>query len=383
MTPGATDVSSIEAFRRDARRWLDRNVPRTPLPSGDTYEGFTAHRDWERRLFDSRWAVVDWPAEYGGREVSPWHWLAFEDEYYGSGAPSRVNQNGIFLLAPSIFGYGTEEQKRRLLPRIAAAEDVWCQGWSEPGAGSDLAAIRTQARSADGSWYLSGQKTWTTRGAFSTHIFVIARSDPKSTRHHGLSYFLVPLDAEGVTVRGFERLDGDLAFADVFFDEVRVPDGDVLGAVGAGWTVAMSTTASERGRTLRSPARFSASARRLAAEAFDRDADIGPAAARRVTSAWIQAQAYEAFTRHQLARDLVGEAQGVESSLNKLVWSELDLEISTAALGIASNRDMVDPTWLKSFLFALAGPIYAGTNEVQRNIVAQRLLGLPRPRISI
>src|SRR4051794_17369188 len=256
-----------EAFRAEARGWLEANVPHG-LPSGDTRDGFAAHLEWERRLFRDRWAVVSWPHVYGGRDASLWEWLIFEEEYYRAGGPQRVTQNGIFLLAPTVFEFGTQEQRDRILPRMAAADDLWCQGWSEPNAGSDLAGIRCRARRVDGGWVLDGQKTWTTRGAFCTHLFGLFRSDPDSERHRGLTYLLVPLDTPGVTVRGFGRLDGDEGFAEVFFDEAfladdAVPGGVVLGEEGQGWSVAMATTSSERGLTLRSPGRFMAGADRL------------------------------------------------------------------------------------------------------------------------
>ena len=200
--------------------------------------------------------MVSWPEEYGGRDASLWEWLIFEEEYYRAGAPQRVTQNGIFLLAPTIFEFGTPEQQDRILPKMASGEETWCQGWSEPDAGSDLAAIKSRATRDEvaGGWRLSGQKTWTTRGAFCTHLFGLFRTDPAAEQHRGLTYFLVPLDAPGITVRGFGRLDGDEGFAEVFLDDVFVPDHDVLGEVDQGWSVAMATTGSERGLTLRSPA---------------------------------------------------------------------------------------------------------------------------------
>ena len=236
------------------------------LPSGDTREGFALHLDWERALFDARYAVVSWPEAYGGRDASPMEWLIFEEEYYRANGPQRVTQNGIFLLAPTVFEFGTEAQKDHILPRMARGDDLWCQGWSEPNAGSDLAGIQSKATrdEAAGGWQLSGQKTWTTRGAFCTHLFGLFRSDPDAERHRGLTYFLVPLDAPGVTVRGFGRLDGDEGFAEVFLDDVFVPDDAVLGGVDQGWSVAMATTSTERGLTLRSPGRFLAAADRLA-----------------------------------------------------------------------------------------------------------------------
>jgi alkylation response protein AidB-like acyl-CoA dehydrogenase len=373
-----SESSAEAAFRAEARRWLADNVPSRPLPSGDTREGFALHLEWERLLFDARWSVVSWPAAYGGRDASVWEWLAFEEEYYRAGAPQRVTQNGIFLLAPTLFGFGTTEQQDELLPRMAAAQDLWCQGWSEPGAGSDLASLTSRAVRDDdgGGWRLSGQKTWTTRGAFCTHLFGLFRSDPESTRHHGLTYFLVPLDAPGVTVRGFARLDGDEGFAEVWFDEVFVPDTSVLGGVGSGWKVAMATTGSERGLTLRSPGRYTATVERLVELAAD--VDIDATVEDRLAQAWMDAEAYRLFTLAQVSAEQDGRARPGESSLNKLFWSELDIRLHELALDILGPDAEVEGPWSKGFQFSLSGPIYAGTNEVQRNIVSERLLGLPR-----
>jgi alkylation response protein AidB-like acyl-CoA dehydrogenase len=366
------------AFRHEARAWLTAHVPRPALPSGDTGEGFAAHLEWERALFDARWSVVSWPARFGGRDASLWEWLIFEEEYYRADAPQRVTQNGIFLLAPSIFEFGTPEQQQRILPRMAAARDLWAQGWSEPGAGSDLAAITSRAERDDqaGGWRLHGQKTWTTRGAFCTHLFGLFRTDPAAERHRGLTYLLVDLRSPGVEVRGFERLDGDEGFAEVFFDGAFVPDRDVLGEVNRGWSVAMATTSSERGLTLRAPGRFSRAADRLAELARTRGApgDL----ADRVAQSWIEARAYQLFTLEQVTSIAAGDQVGARSSLNKLYWSELDVRLHETAMELLGTDGEADGPWSRGFEFSLAGPIYAGTNEIQRNIVAERLLGLPR-----
>lgn len=366
-----------QTFRAEARAWLAANVPAEPLPSGDTRAGFAAHLDWERALFAARWSAVSWPARFGGRDASLWEWLIFEEEYHRAGAPQRVTQNGIFLLAPSIFEFGTPEQQERILPRMAAAQDLWAQGWSEPGAGSDLAAITSRAVRDDarGGWLLYGQKTWTTRGAFCTHLFGLFRTDPAAGRHRGLTYLLVDLQAPGVQVRGFERLDGDEGFAEVFFDGAFVPDSDVLGEVNRGWAVAMATTGSERGLTLRSPGRFSRAAEQLVELARRRP---GQVAAGRVVQSWIEARAYQLFTLQQVTAIVSGENTGARSSLNKLYWSELDLRLHQTATDLLGEEAELDGPWSRGFLFSLAGPVYAGTNEIQRNIVAERLLGLPR-----
>jgi alkylation response protein AidB-like acyl-CoA dehydrogenase len=383
-----TYSAAEEAFRLEARAWLEANVPKEPLPSGDTAEGFALHRVWEKKLFDARWAVVSWPKEYGGREASLVEWLLFEEEYYRAGGPQRIAQNGIFLLAPTIFEFGTQAQKDRILPRMAAAVDLWAQGWSEPNAGSDLASITSRAVRDDarGGWRLSGQKTWCTRGAFCDWMFGLFRTDPNAERHRGMTYFLVPLRAQGVTVRPVGRLDGDAGFAEVFLDDVFVPDQDVLGGVNQGWEVAMATTSSERGLTLRSPGRFLATASRLV-DLYRRTPSADPRLADDVVSAYIDAEAYQLYTLQTVTRVLEGQAIGPESSINKIFWSEMDVRLHETALRLLGPRaeliagapDAIDDgAWMKGFEFALAGPIYAGTNEIQRNVVAERVLGLPR-----
>jgi alkylation response protein AidB-like acyl-CoA dehydrogenase len=375
-----------EAFRAEARAWLEHNLaewrssvggePR----SGDTREGFAQHLEWERRLYADRWAVVSWAPEHGGRGASLWEWLLFEEEYYRAGGPPRITQNGIFLLAPSIYEFGTPAQQDGILPRMAGAEDLWCQGWSEPNAGSDLASVTSRARRVDGGWVLDGQKTWTTRGTFCTHLFGLFRSDPDSARHKGLTYLLVPLDTPGITVRGFGRLDGDEGFAEVFFDEAflaedAVPGGVVLGEPDGGWAVAMATAGSERGLTLRSPGRFLATAERLLALAAERgDAVLR----RRAARAWMHADAYQQQTLQTVTKLAAGAKAGAEASLTKLWWSELDVELHSIALDLLGPEAELEGPWSKGWQFSLSGPIYAGTNEIQRNIAAERLLGLPR-----
>ncbi len=375
------------AFRREVRGWLEAHVPRAPLRSMDTREGFEEHRRWERTLFEGGYAMVTWPVELGGRGSNLIEWLVFEEEYYRAGAPGRVNQNGIFLLGPTLMEYGTPEQKARYLPRMGSGEEIWCQGWSEPNAGSDMAAIRASAERRDGVYVLNGQKTWASRGAFADWMFGIFRTDPGSERHRGLSFLLLPLDLPGVTVRPIAQLDGETGFAEVFFDGARVPVENRLGEENAGWQVAMSTAGFERGLMLRSPARFEATARRLV-ELYRRHRDEAePALRNAVLDAWMKAEAYRLNTYRTASRLRRGGRIGAEASLNKIFWSELDLQMHETALAILGARGQLLPEapeagdvgdWLDGFLFALSGPIYAGTNEIQRNIIAERMLGLPR-----
>ncbi|MCW2915385.1 MAG: acyl-CoA dehydrogenase [Actinomycetia bacterium] len=370
------------AFRAEVRDWLAAHVPADPLPSMDTAEGFERHRAWERELAEARLSVVSWPEEFGGRKADLIDWLIFEEEYWAAGAPGRVSQNGIFLLAPTLLAYGTDAQKRRFLPAMATAEQVWAQAWSEPEAGSDLASLRATATPDGDGWRLNGQKTWSSRAVYADWGFGLFRSDPESDKHRGLTYFLFPLDAEGVTVRPIAQLDGDPGFAEIFFDDVFVPGHQVLGAIGQGWKVAMATTSSERGLTLRSPGRFMATADRLLALArTSTDQTLRDAA----VQAWLDADAYRLHTFQAVARLDEGIELGADSSLMKVFWSELDLRLHELALELLGPRATLsaeapdaEGRWLDGFLFSLAGPIYAGTNEIQRNIIAERVLGLPR-----
>ncbi|MGW5649606.1 acyl-CoA dehydrogenase family protein [Saccharopolyspora sp. NPDC003752] len=374
------------AFRDEARAWLHDHVPAKPLPLLDSAEGFAARREWEATLAEARWSVVSWPAEYRGRDASMIEWVLFEEEYYRSGAPVRVAQNGISLLAPIIFGHGTREQRDRYLPSMADGTEIWAQAWSEPEAGSDLASIRSTATRDDarGGWVLNGQKTWSSRAPFADRGFGLFRSDPDAERHRGLTYFLFPLNADGITIRPIPQLDGHPGFAEVFFDDVFVPDADVLGAPGDGWRVAMSTAGNERGLSLRSPGRFCAAADRLVALWRERGADQ-PHLRDRVVDSWIAAQAYRLYTWGTVTRLSGGGDIGAHGSVNKLFWSQLDVALHETALDLLGpESELRGPdaaaggAWLDGYLFSLSGPIYAGTNEIQRNIVAERLLGLPK-----
>ncbi len=386
-------------FRAEVRDWLAAHVPDPPLPSVDTAAGFERHRAWERELAAARLAAVSWPARYGGRDATLADWLVFEEEYYAAGAPARVGQNGLFLLAPTLFAHGSDEQRDRLLPRMASAEDVWAQAWSEPDAGSDLAAIAARGRRVPGGWRLSGTKTWSSRAAFADRAFGLFRTDPAAERHRGLSYLMLDLRAPGVTVRPIRQLGGETGFAEIFLDEVLVPDADVIGAPGDGWRIAMSTASHERGLSLRSPGRFLAAAARLT-ELWQRVGDPADTALRdRVADAWIAARAYQLRCQATAQRLAEGGALGAEASLGKVFWSELDVALHETALDLlgphaeravrprgddpprlprAAAGGQDEAGWLDGYLFALAGPIYAGTNEIQRSVIAQRLLGLPR-----
>ncbi|QFU76720.1 acyl-CoA dehydrogenase [Halioglobus maricola] len=377
------------AFREEVRSWLAANVPAEPLTTFDTAEGFEQHREWEAKLNAGCWGMVTWPEELGGRACDLIEWLIFEEEYYKSRAPLRVNQNGIFLLGPTLMEYGTEEQKARILPKMANGEEVWAQGWSEPNAGSDMAAIRSTAKLEGDKYIINGQKTWSTRAVWADWCFGMFRTDPDSERHRGLTFILVPLDSPGITVRPIPQLDGLPGFAEIFFDNVEVDVSNRLGDEGAGWSVAMATAGFERGLMLRSPARFQETARRLV-ELYRENravAERDPAVKDAVISAYMAAESYCLTTYQTACRLNKGGKIGAESSTNKIFWSELDQDMHATAMSILGARAELLPhapdavgvgSWLDGWLFSQSGPIYAGTNEVQRNIIAERMLGMPR-----
>ncbi|MEG0052705.1 MAG: acyl-CoA dehydrogenase family protein [Comamonas sp.] len=380
-----TYTPAQKAFRAEVRAWLKDNVPREKLTTYDVREGFDQHRQWEAKLASAGFSSVTWPKELGGRGCDLNEWLIFEEEYWAADAPQRVNQNGILLLGPTLMEFGTEEQKARFLPRMARCDDMWAQGWSEPNAGSDMAAISSRAIRTGDKYVLNGQKIWSTRAVFADWLFGLFRSDPGSSRHHGLSYILVPLSTPGITVRPIRDIAGKEHFAEIFFDDVEVPVENLLGAEGKGWNVAMATAGFERGLLLRSPARYQHSVRKLVElyqrnqSVADRDGSIRDA----IMRAWMGAEAYTQSSYHTVGRMHKGSQIGAEASTNKLVWSELDILINETAMRILGSRaELLDDReaneWLEGFLFSQAGPIYAGSNEIQRNIIAQRMLGLPK-----
>lgn len=375
-------------FRAEVRAWLAAHVPEKSLASFDTEVGFAQHREWEKTLASGNWGMVTWPSEYGGRGCNLIEWLIFEEEYYRANAPLRVNQNGIFLLAPTLMEYGSAEQKQRFISKMASGEEIWAQGWSEPGAGSDMAAIRSKALRDGDEYVINGQKVWSTRAVFADWVFCIFRTDPDSERHHGLSFVFVPLDAKGVTVRPIAQLDGLPGFAEIFFDDVRVPIENRLGEEGQGWQIAMATAGFERGLMLRSPARFQETAKRLVELYREHQTDILDLSIENaVVECFTAAESYALSTYQTASRLINGGTIGAESSLNKIFWSELDQRMHETAMSILGSQAELMPgapaasgvgDWLDGFLFSQSGPIYAGTNEIQRNIIAERLLGMPR-----
>lgn len=375
-----------EAFRAEVRAWMEANVPKQPLEHYDaTREGFEAHREWERALNAANWGMVTWPVEYGGRGLDLIRWLIFEEEYYRAGAPGRVNQNGIFLLGPTLMEFGTDEQKARFLPPMAAGEEIWAQAWSEPQAGSDLAGVRATCVLEGDEYVLNGHKIWSSRAAFADYAFGLFRT-PGSERHKGMSLIFFPLNAPGVTANPIRKINGHVGFAEIFLENVRVPAFNRLGDEGQGWHICMATAGFERGLMLRSPARYQVAAAKLAQLWQQRRDSADPTLEADVVRAHMNAEAYALNIYQTASRLIAGAKIGPEASTNKIFWSELDIHLTQTALAILEAQgelthaapDASPVDWIDDYIFALAGPIYAGSNEIQRNIIAERMLGLPR-----
>ena len=375
-----------EAYRDKVQAFLAEKLPAdwggTGRLEGDALDEFVAW--WRGVLYDAGYLAPGWPLEYGGGGLTALEQVIIAEEFARAGVPTGGPNDvfGIQMLGNTLLQWGTEEQKRRYLPRILAGEDTWCQGYSEPNAGSDLGGLALRAQLDGDQWVLNGQKIWASRAVWADWCFGIFRTDPEAERHRGLTFVLVPLDSPGVTVRPIAQLDGDTGFAEIFFDDVHVPVENTLGDVHQGWRVAMATAGFERGVSLRSPARFSAAADRLVG-LWRQHADPSDTALRdAVVDAWMQAEGYRLHTYMTVTHMIEGGTIGAEASLNKIFWSEMDVRIHELALDIvgpeAERMDGSFERWVDGFLFSLSGPIYAGTNEIQRNIIADRVLQLPK-----
>ena len=356
------------AFRDEIRDWLSAHVAGA---DGSSFQGRLA---WNRFLAEEGWSCIGWPTEYGGRGLSLADQVVFHEEYARSGAPMRVNHLGEELLGPTLIEFGTPAQKQRFLPEIRSVGELWCQGYSEPSAGSDLANVQTRARLDGDRWVLDGQKVWTSNAHESDWIFVLARSEPGSERHRGLSFLLVPLDQPGIEVRPIRQLTGDSEFNEVFLDGARTDADLVLGEVGDGWRVAMALLGFERGvSTLADQVRFARELDDLVALAKDNGRFDDPLVRDRLARAKVELEVM-----------WLNAVRGPDPSVAKLVWAnwhrglgELAMEIAGPA-GLTVGEGYALDEWQRLFLFSRADTIYGGSNEVQRTILAERVLGLPR-----
>lgn len=381
-----------EAFRAEVREWLEDNLVGDFAElkglggSGREHEAYTERLEWNRHLAASGWTCLGWPVEHGGRGLSLWQQMIFHEEYARSAAPGRVNHLGEELLGPTLIAHGTDEQKARFLPSIVQVKELWAQGYSEPGAGSDLAAVRTRARLEGDRWIIDGQKIWTSLAHHADWCFVIARTDPDSVRHSGLSYLLVPLDQPGVDIRPIIQLTGTSEFNEVYFDGATTDADLVVGSAGDGWRVAMATLGFERGvSTIGQQVGFARELAGIEAVARRSGALDDPIVADRIAQAKVGLEVMRVHALRTLSDIDSGSkaAQGSES-VSKLIWARWHRDLGELAMDVLGKAAVtVGPDysldeWQTLFLFSRADTLYGGSDEVQRNIIAERVLGLPR-----
>lgn len=383
-----TQGLSDDEFTSTVRQWLAENLAgefaalRGLGGPGREHEVFTERLAWDRHLAAAGWTGLGWPAEFGGRAATMAQQVSFHREYAKANAPARVSHVGEELLAPTLLAFGTDEQKQRFLPGIKTVSELWCQGYSEPGAGSDLAAVSTTAVRDGDEWVLNGQKVWTSLAHVADWCFVLCRTEPGSKRHHGLSYLLVPMDQPGIEVRPINQLTGTSEFNEVFFDGARTSADLVVGEVGEGWSVAMGTLAFERGvATLGQQVGFARELNGIIALAQRNGSAADPVVRERLTRAWMGLEVMRAHAVRTLSTVDTGAAAG-EASVAKLTWAHWHRDLGELAMQVAGASSLVAPEDLdeyqRLFLFSRADTIYGGSDEIQRNIIAERVLGLPR-----
>ena len=380
-----------EAFRSDLKSWLAANLARPwndeiRNPSHDEDALVEVRRAWQRQLNDAGYLGMGWPAEWGGRGASVVEQAILEEELWRADAPQVPNFLGIDLLGPALIHHGSEEQRRRFIPKMLSADEIWCQGFSEPGSGSDLASLRMRAEPDGEHFRLTGQKVWTTFGPWSDWIFVLARTDAED-RYGGITFFLVPIDQPGVEVRSIRQITGESEFGETFFDGALARREHIVGEIGEGWRIAMTVLGYERGvQTMAYPARFEGYLSDVI-EGVRRNGTLGRADVReKLARLIVENQVMRSNGLRTLANLAAGESPGPESSIEKIFWSEyakrqsetaLDLLGPQAQLTTEARHARPDMDWAREFLWARAGTIYSGSSEIQRNIIAKRVLRMP------
>nr|WP_253781065.1 acyl-CoA dehydrogenase family protein [Nonomuraea roseoviolacea] len=381
----AAGTGASSGLREQARAWLEENLTgpfagaRGLGGPGREHEGHEIRLAWERHLGTAGWTCLAWPERYGGRAASLADQVAFHEEYARADAPARVGHIGEGLLGPTLLRFGTDEQKARFLPPIQRGEELWCQGYSEPDAGSDLAGVRTRAQLVGGRWVVDGQKVWTSLAHVADWCFVLCRTEPGSQRHRGLSYLLVPMRQPGVEVRPIVQMTGTSEFNEVFFDGAVTDAANVVGAPGDGWRVAMATLAHERGAsTLGQQIGFRRELDKVIETARRTGAAEDPVLRDRLVRAWLELRIMRLNALRTMRPD-----PGPEASIGKLYWSEWHRRLGELAQAVQGRAGLVAPEGelndlQRLYLFSRADTIYAGSSEIQRTIIAERTLGLPR-----
>jgi alkylation response protein AidB-like acyl-CoA dehydrogenase len=380
-----------EELRLRLRRWLRENLP--AVVELQTYEDEIAFmRDWQRKLYHGGWAGLLWPKEYGGAGATTVEQAIFNEEMASAQAPELINKVGVHNVGPTLINYGTEEQKRRFLSKILSAEEIWCQLFSEPGAGSDLASLRTKAERDGDGYRLSGQKVWTSYAEFSRWAICLARTDSNVPKHKGITYFIVDMQAPGIEVRPLRQITGGTEFNEVFLDAVYVPRDFIIGKENEGWGIAMNTLAHERGTgyLFKEQVKHKIAVDRLIEMLRQRQRDgcpVHPALRAEVVNAFIRVEIMRLLNYDTMTRMGRGEEPGAESSLKKEFWNRLSQHVHETAMAVEGPWSQLMPgdpravdagRWQQSFLYSRSVTISGGSSEIQLNIIAQRLLGLPR-----
>ena len=381
-----------EAFRQEVRTWLQANLPADWRQGGKggyrDEEDTEVQRSWQRKLYEGGWLKLGWPKEAGGRGATPVMQAIYQEELAQAGAPGILGRLGVSLLAPTLVSHGTAWQKETYVEKILSGELIFCQGFSEPDAGSDLAGLRTRAERRDGKWVLSGQKTWSSGAHYSDKSFLLARTDAGAEAHRGIGFFLVDMHQPGVEVRPIKQMTGGGEFGEIFLSGAEVQERDLVGEPGEGWKIAMTVFGFERGG-LAQAARFERAVAELASLARDRGAGADATTRQKIAQAQIEAHVFRLIGLRNLTKAQHGHAPGPEASVVKLYWSEMDKRLQETAVSVEgmygalapeSALAIEDGRWQYGWMWAQAETIYAGSSEIQRNIIAERVLGLPRGR---
>ena len=375
----------VQEFRAEVRQWLADNLVGEYAAlkglggPGREHEAFIERRAWNQHLAAAGLTCLGWPEEHGGRGLTVAHRVAFYEEYALANAPDKVNHLGEELVGPTLIAYGTPEQQQRFLPKILDVTELWSQGYSEPGAGSDLANVATTAELDGQQWVVNGQKVWTSLAHWAQWCFVIARSEKGSKRHAGLSYLLIPLDQPGVEIRPIVQLTGDSEFNEVFFDDARTDADLVVGEPGDGWRVAMATLTFERGvSTLGQQIRYARELSGIVELAKKTGAIDDPVIREKLTRSWVGLKSMRSYAMATMDVERPGQ-----DSVSKLLWANWHRELGEIAMDVQGKAGLLldggeFDEWQRLFLFSRSDTIYGGSNEIQRNIIAERVLGLPR-----
>lgn len=371
-------------FRDEIRSWLESNVPGEKFESVSTVEGLAQHRAWERRLYDAGFAAINWPTAYGGRGMDAIGTAIFYDEYLRAGAPERISRLALGLAGPTLIEEGTDAQRSRWLTNMLTGDDIWCQGFSEPDAGSDLASLRTRGEVSGDSIRVNGQKVWTSHARFANWIFALVRTDPTAPKHRGITFLMIDRHSPGVEVRPINQMNHAADFAEMFFTDVDVPLENVIGQINDGWRVAMRTLTHERSSNLNTAAHFRSLLTEMI-ELIPQELLSERSVHAQVGRLYEDIEAYRYMTLRTLTSLSEGDEPGAQSMMGKLWWSELQTRIFDFGLSMLGERaELLEDgsgkisTIFQRYWVSRAAQIYAGSNEIQRNIIAERVLGLPK-----